>query len=76
MCPAWCSRRPHASGRTGHILFVRENTLMALPFDAASAQVSGDVFPVAEGVSLTTDATYLPATVSENGVLLYASWRR
>ena len=46
---------------------------MAVPFDAASAQVSGDVFPVAEGVSLTTNTTYLPATVSENGVLLYAT---
>jgi serine/threonine protein kinase len=64
---------PHArSDRNGHILFVRENTLMALPFNAASVQVSGDVFPVAEGVSLTTN-TYLPATVSENGVLVYAT---
>ena len=63
---------PARSDRTGHILFVRENTLMALPFNAASAQVSGDVFPVAEGVSLITN-TYLPATVSENGVLLYAT---
>jgi Tol biopolymer transport system component len=62
---------PARSDRTGHILFVRENTLMAQPFDAASAQVSGDVFPVAEGVSLTTDTSYTPATVSENGVLLY-----
>ena len=62
---------PARSGRAGHILFVRENTLMALPFDAASAQVSGDVFPVAEGVSATSDGIYVPATVSENGVLLY-----
>ena len=59
------------SGRAGHILFVRENTLMALPFDAASAQASGDVFPVAEGVSVTTDGFYVPSSVSENGVLLY-----
>ncbi|HEV3333922.1 MAG TPA: protein kinase [Bryobacteraceae bacterium] len=64
---------PSPNNRTGHILFVRENTLMALPFDAASAQVSGDVFPVAVGVSLTTNNTYVPATVSENGVLLYAT---
>ncbi len=62
---------PARSDRTGHILFVRENTLMALPFNASSAQVSGDVFPVAEGVSLTSNNTYLPATVSENGVLLF-----
>ena len=59
------------SGLAGHILFVRENTLMAQPFDAVSAQLSGDVFPVAEGVSLTTDGSYLPATASESGVLLY-----
>jgi len=62
---------PQGAGRTGHILFVRENTLMAAPFDAASAQLSGDVFPVAEGVSLTTDVYYVRVTVSENGVLLY-----
>ena len=61
---------PHEGNRTGHILFVRENTLMAAPFDAASAQVSGDVFPVADGVSLTR-TRYLPVTVSDNGVLLY-----
>jgi len=55
--------------RGGHILFVRENALMAAPFNAASAQVVGDVFP---GVSLATaNITYMPATVSENGVLLY-----
>jgi len=64
---------PVRSGRTGHILFIRESTLMAAPFDAASAQVSGDVFPVADGVSLTTNGSYIPATVSDNGVLLYAT---
>jgi hypothetical protein len=45
---------PAHGGHTGHILFVRENTLMAAPFDATSAQLSGDVFPVAEGVPLST----------------------
>jgi eukaryotic-like serine/threonine-protein kinase len=58
-------------GRTGLILFSRENTLMAAPFDPASAQLAGDVFPIAEGVSLTTNVNYLPAAVSENGVLVY-----
>ncbi len=63
---------PAQGARTGHILFVRENTLMAQPFDAASGQVSGDVFPVAEGVSrAAANTTYMPATVSENGVLVY-----
>jgi hypothetical protein len=62
---------PARSGGTGHILFIRENTLMALPFNATSAQVSGDVFPVAESVSLTTNNTYVPASVSDTGVLVY-----
>ena len=62
---------PAHGGRTGHILFVRENTLMAAPFDATSAQLAGDVFPVAEGISLSADNTYLPVAVSENGALLY-----
>ncbi len=59
------------SGQPGHLLFVRQNTLMAVPFDASSAQLSGDVFPLADGVRLTTNNTYAPVTVSENGVLLY-----
>jgi Tol biopolymer transport system component len=59
-------------GRAGHLLFVRENTLMAVPFDAASAQVSGDVFPVAESVSVDLNTgNYVPATAAGNGVLVY-----
>jgi eukaryotic-like serine/threonine-protein kinase len=59
--------------RTGHLLFVRENTLMSAPFDPVSAQISGDVVPVSDGVSLSSvTGAYLPATVSDNGVLLYA----
>ena len=58
-------------GSAGHILFVRENTLMALPFDAASAKAVGEAFPVVEGVSLTANVNYLPVSVSDNGVLLY-----
>jgi eukaryotic-like serine/threonine-protein kinase len=57
--------------RTGHILFVRENTLMAAPFDPVSAQLAGDVFPVADSVSLTTPSTWMPVTVSAGGVLIY-----
>jgi serine/threonine protein kinase len=58
--------------RSGHILFARENNLMAIPFDAGTGQVTGDAFPVAEGVSLASiNAGYTPVSVSENGVLLY-----
>jgi serine/threonine protein kinase len=65
---------PPARGeQAGHLLFVRDNTLMAVPFDPVSAQVSGAVFPVADGVSLGTPNSYLPATVSDNGVLVYVT---
>jgi hypothetical protein len=57
----------------GHLLFIRENTLMTQSFDAAGGQSLGEVFPFAEGVSLTSNGNYAPVTVSETGVLLYAS---
>ena len=62
---------PSGGDRVGHILFVRENTLMAQPFDAAGAKAMGDAFPVAESVSTTTNNTYLPASVSDMGVLAF-----
>jgi serine/threonine protein kinase len=58
-------------GRTGHLLFVREGNLMALPFDAELRRSTGDVFPVAEGVY--TDQLGMAATsASATGVLLYS----
>jgi serine/threonine protein kinase len=64
-----------ASGnRAGHLLFIRDNTLMAQPFDAVSAQLSGEASPIAEGVSFTSNGnTYAPVTASENGVLAYVT---
>jgi Tol biopolymer transport system component len=64
----------HTGGnQAGGILFIRENTLMSQPFDAARGSTVGDVYPVAEGVSLTTNLHYNPVTVSDNGVMLYQS---
>jgi Tol biopolymer transport system component/predicted Ser/Thr protein kinase len=66
---------PSAPGsRSGHLLFIRENTLMARPFDATSGQLSGSVFPVAEGVTASPAlGSLMPVTVSESGMLLYGS---
>ncbi len=58
--------------RLSHVLFVREDTLVAQPFDAGSAQLAGDVFPVADGVAITIGVSYAPAAVSDSGVLLYS----
>jgi Tol biopolymer transport system component len=53
--------------RTGHLLFIRDNVLMAAPFDASRAQLPGDASPVAAGV--------VSATASANGILVYDSGR-
>jgi len=55
----------------GHILFAREQTLLAQPFNASSLQTTGGAFPIAEGVyyeSLTNKTSF---SVSQNGILLY-----
>ena len=65
---------PSAPGsRSGHLLFMRENTLMARPFDATSGQLTGSLLPVAEGVTAPPAlGRLMPVTISENGMLLYA----
>jgi serine/threonine protein kinase len=57
----------------GRLLLIRDNTLVAQPFDAASGQAVGEVFPVAEGVSTARVLSYAPVTVSGTGMLLYES---
>jgi predicted Ser/Thr protein kinase len=41
---------PAASGAPAHLLFLRQGTLMAQPFDARRLQLAGEVFPAAERV--------------------------
>ena len=59
---------------SGHLLFLRERTLMARPFDAARLAFKADAFPVAENVLLLslTSATGI-FSASQNGVLVYQS---
>ena len=54
-----------ADGTSGHLLFVREGTLMAQPFDLATLHLTGEVFPVTEPVA--------QFSVSANGALAYMS---
>jgi Tol biopolymer transport system component len=55
----------------GHLLFRRENTLMAQPFDADRLAITGDVFPIAEDVGLSGPQNYSAFSVSWNGTLVY-----
>ena len=60
---------PARGERTGYLLFIRENTLMAAPFDAGTAQFVGDTFPVAQGVSVSV--AHAAASVSDGGILVF-----
>ena len=56
----------------GYLLFLRETTLMAQPFDARRLVLTGDAFPIAEQIQ--TQGFFPPSGVfsaSENGVLAY-----
>jgi eukaryotic-like serine/threonine-protein kinase len=56
---------------TGHLLFVREETLMAQSFDATSLQLSGEPFAVAEQVSFTATPPQIATSASTNGTVVY-----
>ena len=53
---------------TGHVLFNRDTTLMAQPFDLDRLELTGDAFPVAEGVA---GGVRTPFSVSADGSLAY-----
>ena len=56
---------------SGHLLFIREGTLMAQPFDPSVQRLTADAFPVAETVG-GEGSRYGSFSVSDNGTLLYA----
>ena len=56
-----------------HVLFVRDGTLMAQPFDARSVSLSGDAFPVAEGIASNPGNGSAAFSASIDGALVYRS---
>ena len=63
---------PSSSGSTGsgHLLFVRETTLMAQPFDADRLEVTGEAVPVAADVPVAPTGRKAPFSVA-GGTLVY-----
>jgi len=61
---------PGEGSGPGHLLFVRDGTLMAQPFDLHRLELASQAFPLAEGISynLAIGANF---SVSHNGVLAY-----
>ena len=62
-----------ASHSMGHILFCRQTTLMAQPFDAANLKTAGEAFPLADQVQVSGNKGFADFTVATNGVLIYAA---
>jgi serine/threonine protein kinase/Tol biopolymer transport system component len=59
----------------GYLLFIRERTLMAQPFDAGKLQTTGDPVPVADQVDSQSTSAQNQFSISQNGVLAYTSGR-
>jgi Tol biopolymer transport system component len=57
----------------GHVLYMRNSTLMAHPFDDGALEFTGDAFPIAENVSFNNQFSRGSFSVSETGILVYQS---
>ena len=63
---------PSAPGASaGHVLFSRERTLVAQPFDAKRLRLSGEAFPVGEQVLYFGNLALGVFAVADNGTLAY-----
>ena len=58
---------------SGHLLFARTGTLLAVPFDPASFEVQGDVRSVQDGVSAQVADRETFFSVSRDGTLLFVT---
>jgi Tol biopolymer transport system component len=65
--------RSNAVYASGYLLYVRENVLVAQPFDPGTLETTGDSVPVAEGIAYATDWFAGTFAASTTGVLLYAT---
>ena len=61
---------------SGHLLYLREATLMARPFDPARLAFTGEAAPVAEKILMPAIGTAIGVfSASQNGVLVYQTAR-
>ncbi len=63
----------NTSYAAGHVLFVRQGTLMAQAFDAGKLEVTGDAVPIAEQIIYSTPYSRGMFSVSLDGVLILQS---
>jgi Tol biopolymer transport system component/predicted Ser/Thr protein kinase len=63
--------RPAFPGKSGYLLFRRENTLMAEPFDPQALKATGEMLPVAEQVPISVQNGFGAFSASDTTVLAY-----
>jgi hypothetical protein len=56
---------------TGHLVYAREGTLLARPFDAAKLEVTGGPVSLVEGVAVSPSIAAAQFNISTDGSLLY-----
>jgi len=66
---------PPRGGRPGHLLWVREDDLLAQPLDLEAGRLTGEVITVASDVRVEESQRVTFASVSANGRLVWASAR-
>jgi serine/threonine protein kinase/Tol biopolymer transport system component len=57
----------------GYLLFARDGTLMAQPFDAGKGQITGEAVHVAEQIDMYAGSSQAEFSVSQTGILVYTS---
>jgi hypothetical protein len=62
-----------SGGGTGHLIFLRDTTLMAQPFDPVSLKLSGEAVPIADNVESFPAQSYGLFALSDTGTLVYRS---
>ena len=56
---------------TGHLVFVRSQTLMAVPFDVSRLEVTGTAVPIVEDVAMGPEQGSAGIAFSDNGIMAY-----
>lgn len=67
---------PRTGGQSGHLLFRREDALMAQSFDPRRLRLTGDMFPVAEQIGDSFTFRHMAVSVSATGTLAYGPGAR
>src|SRR5262249_18100688 len=56
----------------GYLLFARDRTLLAQPFDGGALKVKGEPIPVADAIGVVQSGALAHFSVSDNGILIYS----